>query len=179
MYNHAPENYVCPLCLIAKGKPTDQGDQERDVVFRNKTITAFIAGKWWRSNPGHIIIVSNEHYENLYDMPEVVGHAIFDASKSIAVALKEVYRCDGVSTRQHNEPSGNQDVWHYHHHIFPRYKDDNLYLRHRDTYWPSSEEKLPYATKLKAYFSKDKSSGAGGGTRTHKPVKVKDFKSSA
>ena len=154
MYNHEPQNYVCPLCLIAQGKPTDRGSQEDDVFLRDEFCTAYIAGKWWRSNPGHVIVISNRHIENLYDMPENIGHAIFDISKKIAIALKETYQCDGVSTRQHNEPAGNQDVWHYHLHIFPRYRGDNLYVHHKDTYWPSAEEKSPYAQKLKGYFAK-------------------------
>jgi histidine triad (HIT) family protein len=85
-------------------------------------------------------------------MSEEIGHRIFDVSKQVALALKATYNCEGVSTRQHNEPAGNQDVWHYHLHVFPRYKDDNLYLNHKDTYWPTAEEKLPYAEKLKRYF---------------------------
>ncbi len=149
MYNHAPSDYVCPLCLIAEGKPTDKGSQEEDVVFRDDVCTAFVAGKWWRSNPAHVIIVPNRHFENLYDLPEEVGHRIFDISKKVAVALKEAYKCGGVSTRQHNEAAGNQDVWHYHLHVFPRYEGDNLYLNHQDTYWPTAEEKQPYAEKLR------------------------------
>lgn len=154
MYNHAPKEYVCPLCQIAKGEETEKGRQEEDVIFRDKFITCFIAGKWWRSNPGHVIIIPNQHIENIYDMPEDTGHKIFDFSKKVAIALKEVYLCDGTSTRQHNEPAGNQDVFHYHLHVYPRYKDDNLYINHKDTYWPTEEEKLPYSKKLKAYFSK-------------------------
>lgn len=152
MYNHEPENYVCPLCQIVRGEPTNKGDQEQDVIYRDEFITAFVAGKWWRSSPAHVIIVPSKHIENVYDMPQDLGHKIFDFSKKVAVALKEVYKCYGVSTRQHNEPAGDQDVWHYHLHIFPRYKDDNLYLNTKDTYWPSAEERKPYSDKLKAYF---------------------------
>ena len=122
------------------------------MIFRNDVVTAFVAGKWWRSNPGHVVIIPNTHYENLYDLPENVGHGIFDASKQAAIALKETYMCEGTSLRQHNESAGNQDVWHYHLHVFPRYKGDNLYLNHDDTYWPSDEEKKPHAEKLKEYF---------------------------
>lgn len=150
MFNHEPEKYTCPLCLIAAGKPTDRGNQEEDVILRNEFVTAFVAGKWWRSNPGHVIIVPNTHVENLYDLPEEIGHAIFDSSKQVALALKTAYQCDGVSTRQHNEPAGNQDVWHYHLHVYPRYVGDNLYLNHADTYWPTQDEKRPYGQKLKA-----------------------------
>ncbi|MBU6323093.1 HIT family protein [Patescibacteria group bacterium] len=153
MYNHAPEGYVCPLCQIARGEPTDRGDQKPDVLFRNGFLTAFVAGKWWRSNPGHVIIIPNAHIENLYDMPEDTGHALFDASKEVVLAEKAAYGCDGTSTRQHNEPAGNQDVWHFHLHVFPRYAGDDLYLRHEETYWPSAEEKRPYAEKLKHYFA--------------------------
>lgn len=156
MYNHQPEKYTCPLCQIAKGERTDKGNQEESVVYRDKFITIFIAGKWWKSNPGHVIIIPNEHIENIYDIPEEIGHKIFDFSKKIAIAFKETYNCDGVSMRQHNEPAGNQDVWHYHLHVFPRYTGDNLYLNHKDTYWPTQEEKQPYVDKLKNYLSKQK-----------------------
>jgi histidine triad (HIT) family protein len=154
MYNHSPEKYICPLCQISRGEKTEKGDQEGSVIFRDKDLTIFIAGKWWKSNLGHVIIIPNEHIENIYDMPEEMGHKIFDFSKKIALAFKETYKCDGVSTKQHNEPAGNQDVFHFHLHVFPRYTEDNLYLNHKDTYWPSQEEKQPYVDKLKKYFSK-------------------------
>jgi len=156
MYNHEPQNYVCPLCQIAKGQPTERGNQKDEVFFRDSIITAFIAGKWWRANKGHIIIIPNQHIENIYDLSDNIGHAIADLSKKVAIALKETYQCDGISTRQHNEPAGNQDVWHYHLHVFPRYHGDNPYLNHEDTYWPTPEEKKPYAEKLKGYFEKRK-----------------------
>ena len=153
MYNHAPEHYICPFCQIAKGEKTELGNQEPDVIFRDAFLTASICAKWVRSNPGHVIIMPNEHTENIYDVSEEIGHKVFDFSKQVAVALKETYRCAGVSTRQHNEPAGNQDVWHYHVHVFPRYEGDNLYLNHNDTYWPTAEQKKPYADKLKNYFA--------------------------
>ena len=150
MYNHEPKDYVCPLCQIARGEETSRGPQEETVLYRDDLITAYVSGKWWRSNPAHVIIIPNQHIENLYDMPEEIGHRIFDYSKKMAIALKQAYACDGVSTRQHNEPAGNQDVWHFHYHVFPRYKGDNLYINHKDTHWPTLEEKLPYVAKLKA-----------------------------
>ena len=155
MFNHEPKGYVCPLCLIAEGKPTDRGSQEAEVVLRNHLVTAFVAGKWRKSNPGHVVVIPNMHVENLYDLPERLGHAIFDVSKRIAIALREAYGCDGVSTRQHNEPAGNQDVWHYHLHVVPRYKGDNFYLNHENIYWPSAEEKRPYAEKIRAYLQEN------------------------
>ena len=152
MYNHRPENYICPLCKIARGEPTELGDQEGSVIFRDDTITSFIAGKWWRSNPGHVIIIPNSHIENLYDLPDGISHKIFGYASVVAIALKATYNCDGTSIRQHNEPAGNQDVWHFHLHIFPRYLNDDLYLKNNDTYWPTAAEKQPYADKLKTHL---------------------------
>ena len=37
---------------------------------------------------------------------------------------------------------------------FQRYKGDNLYINHEDTYWPTQEEKQSYVDKIKAYFLK-------------------------
>lgn len=129
------------------------GSQEEAVIYRDKMVTAFVAGKWWRTNPGHVVIVPNSHYENLYSLPEEIGHKIFDLSKKIAIALKETYKCNGVSTKQHNEPAGNQDVWHYHLHIIPRYQGDDHYIKGGDMFWPTPEEKQPYIDKLKGYFT--------------------------
>jgi histidine triad (HIT) family protein len=65
--------------------------------------------------------------------------------------MKEAYRCDGTSFRQHNEPAGNQDVWHYHLHVFPRYHGNDLYrLRGRTT---TPDERAPYADLLQRHLT--------------------------
>ena len=61
--------------------------------------------------------------------------------------MKEAYSCDGISTRQHNEPAGNQDVWHYHLYVFPRYAGDGLYSAERLRY--NDEEREHYANLLR------------------------------
>ena len=66
----------------------------------------------------------------------------------------KVYGCDGTSSKQHNGYHGNQDVWHYHLHVFPRYKDDNLYKSDRILH-PVEERKV-YAVKLREYFKNQK-----------------------
>ena len=156
MYSHASSDYSCPMCNRLKGNEDDYTAKE-DIVYKNYLVTAFISPKWWVNNLGHVIIISNKHFENIYDLPSEYGHAIFDISKGIAIAFKKVYRCDGVSIRQHNEPAGNQDVWHYHLHVFPRFINDNLYINHKNSRFVSKEDRLPYAIKLREYFEKNKS----------------------
>jgi histidine triad (HIT) family protein len=138
---HAPNGYECPFCAIVSGA------QEARVVLRTPTTTAFISRRWWENNPGHVIVVPNEHIENMYELPREVAGDVHETARRIALALKRAYGCDGISTRQHNEPGGNQDVWHYHLHVFPRYGGDDLYgSPFRET---TPEEQLPYAERLR------------------------------
>ena len=151
MYNHAPSDYACPFCLIAEGQGTDLTD-EHDVVYRDASVTAFVSAAWWPNNPGHVIVIPNQHFENIYDLPLAFASEIHRVARDIALAFKAAYGCEGVSTRQHNEPAGNQDVWHYHLHVFPRYTGDELYLHLYQRRFTTPAERLPYATKLRAYF---------------------------
>ncbi len=127
--------------------------RQKDIFYQDNEIIAFVGGKCWINNPAGTIIIPNKHYENIYDLPNELGHKIFDFSKELAIALKEVYKCEGVSTRQHNEPAGNQDVFHYHYHVIPRYKDDKLYINNDNFIWTTYQERKPYVEKLKEYFN--------------------------
>lgn len=88
---------------------------------------------WWPNNPGSVLVIPIDHYENVFDLPPSLGTPIQAAVRSAGPAMKVAYGCDGVSTRQHNEPAGDQDVWHYHVHVFPRWANDSLYLTTRGT----------------------------------------------
>jgi histidine triad (HIT) family protein len=144
MYDHAPEGYACPFCrLVRQGQPEDI---ER-TVFQDSEITAFISRGFWPNNAGHVLIVPNRHYENLYVLPDRLLARIYACARSVALALKAAYACDGVSTRQHNEPAGGQDEWHYHVHAFPRYEGDRLYGTSRQP--ASREERALCAQKLR------------------------------
>src|SRR5919109_5092850 len=91
------------------------------------TVTAFIGAHPWPNNYGNVIVVSNEPFENIYALLLHFVSPIPELVKTIALALKTVYAYEGISTRQHNEPAGNQDVWHYHVHVTPRYTADGFY----------------------------------------------------
>jgi histidine triad (HIT) family protein len=112
MFQHAPEGYVCPFCRVAQGT-YDALTTQQDVVFQDSLVTVFIAPFWWPNNEGHVLIIPNSHFENLYELPARYAYRIQDLTQAIALAFKQVYRCHGVSIRQHNEPASGQDVWHF------------------------------------------------------------------
>ena len=149
MYNHAPENYQCPFCLIASGGNTQNHTIQDDVVYQDDKVIAWVSSRSWPDTHGNVIIVPKEHHENLYDLPDQLVSHIHVLAKRIAIAMKLGYQCDGTSTRQHNEPAGYQDVFHFHLHVFPRSNDDNLYLRTNDFEDTTAEERKPFVDKLK------------------------------
>lgn len=148
MFNHEPVGYECPFCLIAAGGGEGINDP-RTVVARTDLALAVISPKWWPNNHGHALVVPTGHHENLYDIPAAAGHAVHDLVQRIARAMRRSYGCAGVSTRQHNEPAGDQDVWHYHVHVFPRYDDDRLYMSHEQAERTTLEKRIAYADKLR------------------------------
>jgi histidine triad (HIT) family protein len=152
MFNHEPKDYACPFCLLVQGGEGKYNSQQ-DIVYHDKLVTAFVSPRWWPNNPGNVIIVPNDHFENIYDLPARYAHRVQDLAKEVAIAFKEVYKCDGVSTRQHNEPAGGQDVWHYHLHIFPRYERDNLYQSLPHLEFVPLEKRIVYAEGLIEYFN--------------------------
>ena len=80
---------------------------------------------------------------------------LLEAAQAAALAMKQAYGCHGVSTRQHNEPAGNQEVWHYHLHVFPRYAGDDLYLRSNEKRYTTPAERASYAEKLRPLLAPD------------------------
>jgi histidine triad (HIT) family protein len=129
------------------------------VVLRSGHATAFVNARWWPNNAGHVLVVPNAHVENIYELsPELAGH-VHEAARRVALALKGAYQCEGVSTRQHNEPAGDQEVWHYHVHVFPRYAADDLYGRNAEHRYTTPEERAPYAARLRAWFESNSADG--------------------
>ena len=128
MYRHAPENYLCPFCLLVQGVENEHVySVQSDIIYQDNSVTAFIGSHQWPRNHGNTIIVPNEHFENIFDLPDHYALEIHRVARMISLAMKEVYSCDGISIRQHNEPAGYQDVWHYHIHVTPRYLNDQFY----------------------------------------------------
>ena len=78
---------------------------------------------------------------------------IHRVAQLVAIAMKNTYDCDGISTRQHNEPAGNQDVLHYHLHVYPRFEGDNLYMT--KGYYTEPDDRPYYSEKLRSWINKN------------------------
>lgn len=142
---HAPVDYECPFCRVAESLPTPA--PESAVILAEPRVFAFIGLHHFAGIRGNCLIAPRLHYENLFDIPENLGTDIFHATRLLAAAMTKAFSCDGISTRQHNGPAGDQDVWHYHLHVFPRFRGDGLWGGDKAPY--TTDERLEVADRLR------------------------------
>jgi len=142
---HAPADYTCPFCCLVQDIEYERNQlQQSDIVHQNEIVTAFMAMRRFSHNPGHVLIIPNPHFENIYDLPLDVAAEVHVLARTVALAMKASYRCDGIQIRQHNEPAGGQNVFHYHMHVIPRYIDDEF----------DFSQKLPFLAQERAKYAK-------------------------
>ena len=148
---HAPPGYICPFCAVLAGKEHESvWSVPGDIVYWDEVVAALIAAGGSPNNPGHVLVIPTAHFENLYGLPDCEGAAMFRVTRAIARAMRAVTGCTGVSTRQHNEPHGSQDVWHVHTHVFSRFENDQLYAQPHVRNTP--DDRKPYADCLRSYL---------------------------
>jgi histidine triad (HIT) family protein len=151
MYSHAPQKYICPFCTPVQGFENEHTQlKQTDIVFQMPGATAFMATRKWPNNQGHVLIIPNEHFENIYELPDSLASEIHSLAKSVALAMKATYGCDGVMLRQHNEPAGDKHIWHYHLHVIPRYENDDIHNTQKTPF--PADDRAEYAKKLSAWI---------------------------
>lgn len=143
---NAPPGYECPFCKIAETLPSPT--PESAVVLVDANVFALVPTHHYAEIEGNCLVIPRSHYENVLDIPDKLGIDFFRATRRLAQVMRTVFGCAGISTRQHNGPAGNQDVWHYHLHVFPRYPDDGLHAGQKAPY--TTKERIALATMLRA-----------------------------
>jgi len=69
MYNHAPTDYVCPFCCLIQGIPNKISQlKQTDIVYQTDSVTAIMATRRWPNNQGHVLVIPNQYFENIYDL---------------------------------------------------------------------------------------------------------------
>jgi histidine triad (HIT) family protein len=148
-FSHRPADYQCPFCSLIRDIDRHLADPQTSFfVYHDSLVSILVPTRHYANIKGNVLVVPNQHHENIFDIDCSLGTPLLEATQRVAFAMKRHFRCDGVSTRQHNEPAGYQDVWHFHIHVFPRYHNDNLYAGGIGSY--TMEERLLHASALRA-----------------------------
>lgn len=131
----------CIFCKIANGEiPTN-------AVYEDENFKVILDAA--PANLGHCLVLPKGHYANLFEMPaDLVGKAHMTAQK-VAKAVAEATGCDGLNILQNNGEAAGQTVHHYHVHIVPRKKSDDVKMEFGSFPKPTDEEMTAIKEKIK------------------------------
>jgi histidine triad (HIT) family protein len=112
----------CVFCDIVAG------ERPSSIAYQDATCTAFMDIQ--PVNPGHTLVVPNEHAASLAELDPEVGGRMFQVAQRIAQALRDSeIRCEGVDLILADGAAAGQDVFHVHLHVLPRYRGDGFGFR--------------------------------------------------
>ena len=106
----------CIFCKIIKGEIPSMTIYEDDIVKVFLDINP--------TTNGDTLIVPKKHIENMLDLDDKTLSHIHKISKNIYSVLKEKLNIDGLTLVQNN--FYGQEIKHYHVHLIPRYKNDDV-----------------------------------------------------
>ena len=110
---------TCVFCRIVRGELTPEA-----LAFRDSHTAVFPSRHQQPRNRGHMLVAPTRHVAQIYDIGDDLAGPLMLTLARVATAVKAVCRADGVSIRQNNERHGDQDVFHVHFHVVPRFAGD-------------------------------------------------------
>ncbi len=110
----------CILCEISSGQAPASFVYEDKYVFGIMSLD--------QPNPYKVLVIPRAHAETIYDLSEDQAARIFQAAVKIARAIRQASGCDGLNVVQSNGRVGQQDVFHFHLHLVPRFHGDNVLI---------------------------------------------------
>ena len=135
----------CIFCDIVKGS------SPASFIYRDEICSAFIDIQ--PVNPGHILVIPNEHTVYLNELPEETGAHLYRIAHKIIPRLKEseLLKCEGVTLLVADGKEAGQEIFHTHLHIIPRFSGDEFGFRFGRDYYnlPGRETLDALAGELK------------------------------
>ena len=123
---------TCIFCEISAG------NLPASMVYEDEDIFALMSLE--QPNPYKVLVLPRAHIERIYDLDERLAASIFQVTVKIARAIRNASNCDGLNIIQSNGRAGQQDVFHFHLHLLPRFTEDKISLAWDNT--PASREVL-------------------------------------
>lgn len=119
-------------------------------VYEGDNVSAFLDIN--PLNKGHVLVVPNEHFADVFDIKAEVLKELAGKSQEIAQKMKEILGAGGVNLLNASGKAAEQSIPHFHLHIVPRWTGDGVNM---NDWWqlktkkPSAEELKVLATKLR------------------------------
>lgn len=106
----------CLFCKIIKKEIPSE------TIYENENVIVFLDIN--PVNPGHVLVVSKEHYVNILDAPEETLKGMIAVVKKIAPVILESVGMNDFCLGVNNGHDAGQVVDHIHFHIMPRCEGD-------------------------------------------------------
>lgn len=104
----------CIFCKIIRGEiPARIIDQNSDVLVM-------------LSLENHPLVITREHVVDIFSLTDKQGADVMSEAIKVAKAMREAIHPDGIHLAQSNGAAAGQDVFHYHMHLYPRWKDSRV-----------------------------------------------------
>lgn len=117
----------CVFCDILAGK------RPASLVHRDERCTAFMDIQ--PVNEGHLLVVPNRHASGLADLDAQDGEHLFGAAQRLAAALRRSgIQCEAVTLLLADGEAAQQEIFHVHLHVIPRFERDGFGLRFPPAY---------------------------------------------
>jgi len=114
-------NADCPFCRMVAGQERASCVWDDPCVFGIMSLE--------QPTPYKVLIIPKTHVETIFDLSDELASEIFKVTVRVSRAVREASGCAGLNIIQSNGSAGQQDVFHFHLHIVPRFPKDNIVLR--------------------------------------------------
>jgi len=116
------------------------------IIYEDDLVVSFLDIN--PNNKGQALVVPKKKFVNIFDADEKTLEHMIVIAKKIASALVGSVDATGVNLVMNNGEDANQDIFHLHLHVIPRYKNDGVYKKSKHTSYEEGEaDKL--AIKIK------------------------------
>ena len=110
----------CIFCKIANGEIPSA------TVYEDDDFRAIL--DLGPASKGHALILPKQHFKDLCELDPAIAAKALPLAGKIGAAMKKALGCTGFNVVQNNGISAGQTVFHFHMHLIPRYKDDQVGL---------------------------------------------------
>jgi len=104
-------DHNCVFCRIIGG------EEMVSVVHEDERTIAFLDIQ--PMSRGHTIIVTKDHFETLFDLPEELAAYCLGVARRLAPGLQKAMSAEAINVFSANGRAGGQDVMHFHLHLIP------------------------------------------------------------
>ncbi len=135
----------CNYCQIIEGKI------KANIIYEDEVCLGILESK--PAVPGHVRIITKEHYPIFEQVPDKTLEKVFEASNVISSILFEVLGCQGTNILVNNGYTSNQVTPHFSVDILPRQEKDGINLD-----WemkPASKDEIETADLMLLNITKD------------------------